>query len=57
MNLWWDLFSVSNNAIDGWFPFTLQALSILIAVAGTWHLTKTRKRPGIRGTGIAALGS
>ena len=42
MNLWWDIFSVSNNAIGGWLPFALQTLTILIAVAGTLYLTKPR---------------
>ena len=44
MNLWWDVFSVSNNAIGGWFPFALQTLTIIIAVVGTLYLTKPRTR-------------
>lgn len=44
MNLWWDLFSVSNNAIGGWFPFALQTLTIVIAIVGTLYLTKPRSR-------------
>lgn len=44
MNLWWDIFSVSNNAIGGWFPFALQTFTIIIAVVGTVYLTKPRNR-------------
>jgi uncharacterized protein len=44
MNLWWDLFSVSNNAIGGWFPFALQILTIVIAIVGTLYLTKPPAR-------------
>ncbi len=40
MNLWWDVFSVSNNAIGGWFPFALQTFTIIIAIVGTLYLTK-----------------
>jgi uncharacterized protein len=45
MNLWWDIFSVPNNPIGGWFPFALQTLTIIIAVVGTLYLTKPRNRP------------
>jgi hypothetical protein len=44
MNLWWGVFSVSNNAIGGWLPFALQTLTIIIAIVGTVHLTKPRNR-------------
>lgn len=44
VNLWWDIFSVSNNAIGGWFPFALQTLTIIIAIVGTLYLTKPRSR-------------
>jgi len=39
MNLWWEVFSVSKNAIGGWFPFALQTLTILLAVLGTLHFS------------------
>jgi hypothetical protein len=38
MNLWWDIFSVSDNAIGGWLPFALQTFTIIIAVVGTLYL-------------------
>ena len=47
MNLWWDIFSVSNNAIGGWLPFALQTLTIIIAAAGTLYLTKPRTLAGL----------
>jgi membrane protease YdiL (CAAX protease family) len=37
MNLWWELFSVARNAIGGWFPFALQILTLLLAIAGTLY--------------------
>ena len=39
MNLWWELFSVSKNAVGGWFPFVLQSLTILLAILGTLYFT------------------
>jgi len=45
MNLWWELFSVSKNAVGGWFPFVLQTLAILLAILGTPYFT----RPDIGG--------
>jgi membrane protease YdiL (CAAX protease family) len=39
MNLWWELFSVSTNAVGGWFPFLLQALTIILAILGTLRFT------------------
>jgi membrane protease YdiL (CAAX protease family) len=42
MNLWWDLFSVSNTAIGGWFPFVLQTLTILLAILGTLYFTRSK---------------
>jgi len=47
MNLWWDIFSVSTNAIGGWLPFALQTLTIIIAVGGTLYLTKPRTLAGL----------
>jgi membrane protease YdiL (CAAX protease family) len=44
MNLWWDLFSVSNNAIGGWFSFALQTLAIVMAIVGTMYVTKPPTR-------------
>lgn len=40
MNLSWDLFAVSNNALGGWFPFALQASAIVIAVLVTIKFTR-----------------
>jgi len=45
INLWWELFSVSKNAVGGWFPFVLQTLTILLAILGTLYFT----RPNIGG--------
>jgi uncharacterized protein len=42
MNLWWGLFSVSKNAVGGWFPFVLQALTILLAILGTLYFTNAK---------------
>jgi len=42
MNLWWDLFSVSKNAIGNWLAFVLQSLTILLAILGTLHLTRSK---------------
>lgn len=36
MNLWWEILSVSNTAVGGWFPFTLQSTSTLLAILFTW---------------------
>jgi membrane protease YdiL (CAAX protease family) len=47
MNLWWDVFSVSGNAIGGWLPFALQTLTIIIAVAGTWLDQVQRRLAGL----------
>ena len=44
MNLWWDVFSVSSNAMSSWLPFALQTLTIIIAIVGTLYLTKPRNR-------------
>jgi membrane protease YdiL (CAAX protease family) len=35
MNLWWELFSVAQTAIGGWFPFALQNLTMLLAILVT----------------------
>ena len=42
MNLWWDLFSVANTAIGGWFPFTLQNLTMVIAIVITLFRTPSK---------------
>ena len=42
MNLWWELFSVSRNAIGGWFPFALQILTMLLAIIATRYLTRPK---------------
>ena len=39
MNLWWELFSVARTAIGGWFPFALQTLTIVLAIAVTLRFT------------------
>ena len=42
MNLWWELFSVSRNAIGGWFPFALQMFTLFLAVAVTVYFTRPK---------------
>lgn len=32
MNLWWELFSVSNTAVGGWLPFVFQTSSVALAI-------------------------
>jgi len=39
MNLSWALFTVSNNALGGWFPLALQTSTIVVAVLVTLKLT------------------
>ena len=39
MNLSWELFNVSSNALGGWFPFVLQLGAILIGVLATVRFT------------------
>jgi hypothetical protein len=36
MNLWWEVFSVSNTALGGWFPFALVAATVALAILLTW---------------------
>lgn len=50
MNLWWALFSVSKNAVGGWFPFALQTLTILLAIVGTVYFTRSEIAAGISQT-------
>lgn len=50
MNLWWEIFSVARTSLGGWFPFTLQTLTILLAILLT--LRQKRRRP--EGAGPAA---
>ena len=42
MNLWWEIFSVSKNAVGGWLPFVLQAATIVFAIVGTLYFTRTQ---------------
>ena len=35
MNVWWELFSVARSAVGGWFPFALQAATIVVAIVIT----------------------
>jgi len=44
MKLWWELFSVSRNAVGGWFPLALQGLTILLAISW-WLSTTSAPRP------------
>lgn len=44
MNMWWDLFSVSRNVVDGWFPFTLQQLTMLLVIVATFRKRLQRTR-------------
>jgi hypothetical protein len=37
MNLWWDIFSVSNTTLGGWFPFALQTTTVALAILLTWQ--------------------
>ena len=41
MNLWWRLFSVAKTAIGGWLPFTLQNLTMLLAIFITLYRTRS----------------
>jgi hypothetical protein len=43
MNLSWEIFSVSNTALGGWFPFALQATTVVLAIL----LTLYAKRRGL----------
>jgi len=55
MNLWWDLFSVSRNILGGWFPFTLQQLTMILVLGVTlYHFAG---RNGSRSDQTATLGS
>jgi membrane protease YdiL (CAAX protease family) len=47
MNLWWELFSVAKTALGGWFPFTLQMGSLLLAILITLYRTKETGTPQI----------
>ena len=35
MNLWWEVFTVSRTALGGWFPLSLQVMSLVLAVVCT----------------------
>ncbi|HEX9986137.1 MAG TPA: CPBP family intramembrane glutamic endopeptidase [Thermoanaerobaculia bacterium] len=43
MNLWWNIFSVAETALGGWYPFALQLGSVLLAVAVTVRLKPKTK--------------
>ena len=43
MNLCWEIFSVSNTALGGWFPFALQTTTVVLAIL----LTGQAKRHGL----------
>ena len=45
MNLWWEVFSVSNTVLGGWFPFALQQLTVLLAIGITLYLKRAGKLP------------
>jgi membrane protease YdiL (CAAX protease family) len=42
MNLSWELFSVANTALGGWFPFALQTACVVFAVSLTLVLRRIR---------------
>lgn len=44
MNLWWELFDVARTAIGGWYPFALQATTVLVGVLLVER--EYRARPG-----------
>lgn len=48
MNMWWALFSVSRNVVGGWFPFTLQQLTMLLVIVATYR--KRLQRTGMSST-------
>jgi len=37
MNLWWEIFSVSNTTLGGWFPFAVQTTTVVLAILLTWQ--------------------
>ena len=47
MNLWWELFSVSRNVLGGWFPFTLQQLTMLLVL---WVTYRKRRQASAKPT-------
>jgi uncharacterized protein len=40
MNLYWEIFSVSSTALGGWFPFGLQASTLLLGAYLTSRMTR-----------------
>jgi membrane protease YdiL (CAAX protease family) len=42
MNFYWELFSVGDTALGGWFPFFLQGSTLLLATLLTWRFTGHR---------------
>jgi membrane protease YdiL (CAAX protease family) len=39
MNFYWEIFSVSNTALGGWFPFVLQNITLLLGIFITLRFT------------------
>jgi hypothetical protein len=37
MNLWWEVFSVSNTTLGGWFPFAVQTTTVVLAILLTLY--------------------
>lgn len=44
-NLCWEIFSVSNTALGGWFPFALQTTTVLLAILLTWQAKRRGLMP------------
>lgn len=45
MNLAWNVFNVADSALGGWYPFSLQSASIVLAVGLTLRWTKPIEPP------------
>ena len=54
MNLWWELFEVGKTAIGGWYPFALQAVTMLLALVLVEHAHRRRTAPT---TNVAPAGA
>jgi membrane protease YdiL (CAAX protease family) len=37
MDLWWEVFSVSETALGGWFPFAMQTVAVAFAILLTFY--------------------
>jgi len=44
MNFWWEVFNVAPTALGGWYSFTLQIGSIVLAILVTLRYTKSPSR-------------